>query len=172
MKILALDISQRGTGVAIGRGDDAPRSFSRGFTGQGRAAIGADFRAWLRDLLISEAPDLVAIEAPILWSGKGRVDIMRLLTGLAFMAETVCHERGIKQVEIPINSWRKVFLGNGRPAEPKEECLRMCRLVGWETGGDNDRADALGVWATAHFTMGDRHAIIRSLSAGAVIAMA
>lgn len=172
MIIMALDISPASTGVAIGDGSGPPRSFERPIPGTSRGQRGLAFARWLRDLIVLEGPDLVAYEAPIMFSRKGSVDAMRILMGLAFQVEVVCASRApLRAIEVNIQAWRKLFLGQGRPADPKGDCVRMCGLLGWPTGGSHDRADSCGVWAWAHFHHGNRQGIMKALSAGSVRAM-
>lgn len=168
-RVLALDISGASTGVAIGHGAEAPRSFAVSFDGATRGHVGAGFAKWLRDLMIVEQPDLVVFEAPLRQSDENTsIDSVRLLTGLSFTTETICAMRGVKSYEAHVQSWRKVFLGHGRPANPKKAALAMCQMLGWDAGGSHDRADALGVWCWAHFNYGDRQEMQRALSGSAV----
>ncbi len=127
---------------------------------------------WLRDLLIIEKPALVIYEAPLLRAAaKGSAEAMRLLIGLAFQTEVICAIRGITSHECHVASWRKAFLGHGYPHDPKQAALNMCGLLGWDTGGSHDRADAIGCWVWGHYTHGDRRAIQRALSASSMRAM-
>ena len=172
MRILALDISKTGTGVAIGEATEPPRSFVASFTGATRGHVGANYAKWLRDLLRVEKPAMVVFEAPLMRAAaKGSAESMRLLIGLAFQTEVMCAIRGIAAHECHVASWRKHFLGHGYPHDPKQAALNMCGLLGWDTGGSHDRAEACGVWTWAHFTHGDRRAIQRALSASSMRAM-
>ena len=169
MKVLALDISGASTGVAIGPGDGPPRNFAVSFEGASRGHVGASFAKWLREILILEKPDLVAFEAPLVMAtGSASMDSIRLLTGLAFQVEVICAIREITCQPVQVQSWRKVFLGHGRPANPKKAALAMCAVLGWDVGGSHDRADAVGVWTFAHYKYGDRQEIQRALSGSAV----
>lgn len=168
-RILALDISGASTGVAIGPGAEPPRNFAVSFVGATRGHVGANFAKWLRELLILEKPDLVAFEAPLVMAtGSASMDSVRLLTGLAFQAEVICATRDVPCHAVQVQSWRKVFLGHGRPKDAKRAALAMCELLGWDVGGSHDRAEAVGVWTYAHFTYGDRREIQRALSGSAV----
>ncbi len=172
MRLLALDISKAGTGVAIGEATEPPRSFVVSFSGATRGHVGASYAKWLRDLLIVEKPALVVYEAPLLRAAaKGSAEAMRLLIGLAFQTEVICAIRGITSQECHVASWRKCFLGHGYPHDPKQAAINMCGLLGWDTGGSHDRADAIGCWVWGHYTHGDRRAIMRALSASSMRAM-
>lgn len=176
MLILGLDISTAATGVAIGDGTAPPRSYVFKVPPGSRGERGASYAFWFRNLLVVEAPDLVAFEAPLMTTrakGKGggivsNIESTRMLMGLAFLTETVAAGRKVHAIEANIQAWRKLFLGHGRPADPKGDCVRMCRLLGWDVGDSHDRADACGVWAYAHYQHGNRQAIMRALSDSSV----
>ncbi len=173
MRILALDISKAGTGVAIGDATEAPRSFVASFSGATRGHVCANYAKWMRDLLMVEKPALVVFEAPLMRAAaKGSADAMRLLIGLATQTEVMCAIRNIPSHDCHVASWRKAFLGHGYPHDPKRAALNMCGLLGWDVGGSHDRADACGVWAWAHLNHGARRAIMRALSASSVRSMA
>lgn len=173
-KILALDLSEASTGVAIGDGAGPPHSYSITLNAKndlGRA--GAALYTALRSVIVTNRPDMIAIEAPLLamsrpTSARG----IRMLTGLAFLAHTVAAQSRIKSVEVAVSTWRKMFLGHGRPENPKKAALVMCDRLGWDHGGVHDRAEACGIWAWAQFEHGDRRAIMRLLSDSSVKAMA
>ena len=155
VRLLALDISKAGTGVALGDATEPPRSFVQGFNGVSRGHVGAHYAKWLRDLLVVEKPGVVVFEAPLMRAAaKGSTDAMRMLIGLAFQTEVMC-AIGLKSISIPayeahVTTWRKHFLGHGFPHDPKQAALNMCAQLGWETEGSHDRADACGVWAWGH----------------------
>ncbi len=172
MRILALDISKAGTGVAIGDATDPPRSFVASFTGATRGHVWWNFGIWLREQLAVEKPDLVAFEAPIYGRKiKSSAPTTILLRGLASVTEMLCAPR-VRCVSVPTSTWRKHFLGHGFPHDPKQAALNQCALLGWDVGGSHDRAEACGVFAWAHFNHGDRREIKLALSASSVRAMA
>jgi len=165
MKILALDISKKATGVAIGDGEGPPRTFSQGFKGDRAGAVGAAYAKWLRTLLVEERPALVAFEKPLMLSGpRAGAAVMRILTGLGFTTEVVCEVAGVRYEDVAVMTWRKLFLGHGRPADPKLAAINACQGHGWDVGEDDNQADACGVWAWAHFHHGNRKGIISQLS--------
>ncbi len=173
MKILALDISQKATGVAIGNGDRRPRTLTQGFTADRPGAVGLAYAKWLRVLLIEERPDLVAFEAALVLTGpQAGTAIMRLLMGLAYTTEVVCEGVSIPYQTVAISTWRKMFLGHGRPDDPKRAAIDACYKQGWDVEGDHNQADACGVWVWAHFNHGDRKGIMRQLSESSVRRMA
>lgn len=163
MKILALDVSSARTGAAVGDATAPPRTFSRKFDG-GRGKVGAEFARWLRDLMMLENPDLVAFEAPLIAGRQNNAATARMLIGLALSVETACYIKSTHCIEANIQAWRKVFLGTGRPDDPKRAALEMCKSIGLDVGGEHDRADAVGVWSWAHFNHGNRRGVMNMLS--------
>ncbi len=162
--ILALDLSKRQTGWALGCGNESPRTGSRGFEGVHRGAVFSQYLAWLRDRLLSNQPDLVAYEAPILSArAKGSTDTLMILIGLAAHTESVCAMFAVPVFAVAVPTWRKAFLGHGFPAEPKADSVRMCGTLGWKVRSD-DEAEACGVLAWAHLNHGDVDAMRDQLS--------
>ena len=173
MKILALDISKAATGVAIGDGDGPPRTLTQGFTADRPGAVGASYAKWLDELLRREKPDLVTLEAALVLIGKrSGTAVMLLLQGLAYTTTVVCESVGVRYETISIMTWRKMFLGHGRPENPKQVCIDACYRLGWDVEGDDNQADACGVWAYAHFHHGNRKGIMRQRSESSVRRMA
>ena len=169
--ILALDLSKRSTGWALGHGGTPPLARSIGFRGAGRGAVLAEYFHWLRDRLITNAPDLVAYEAPIKSTrAKGSTETMMLLWGMAAITEAVCSMKGLRMVAVPIPTWRKAFLGHGYPIDPKGDAVRMCDNLGWPVQ-THDEAEACGVWCWAHLSHGDADAMHDQLSRAKVRSM-
>ena len=92
--------------------------------------------------------------------------------GLAFQTEVICESVGIDYRTVAISTWRKMFLGHGRPKDPKPLAIKTCQTLGWKIDGDDNRADACGVWAHAHFNHGNRKGIMRQLSESSMRRMA
>lgn len=174
MKILALDISKSSTGGAIGDGSGPPRTFRGSFSGAPtRGHVGEAFREWLSDLVVIEKPDLLVFEAPLVNFGGARSpEVPRLMLGLSMVTEMICARRSIRCEQVMVQSWRKSFCGTGRPHNPKVATMAMCRSLGWEIGGSDDRADAAGVWAHAHITWGNRRGVVKMLSEATVQGLA
>jgi Holliday junction resolvasome RuvABC endonuclease subunit len=171
MKIIGLDISKQSTGVAIGDASSAPRNFRSSFKGGSIGALGHNFRTWFRELLIIEKPDFVCIEAAFV----GKTDdayTATLMLGMNFTAQSVAAGRGIPCETVAVQTWRKAFLGQGRPENPKRAAIKQCSLLGWNVEGNHDRAEACGVFAWGHIYHGDRKAIMHQLSHGSVRRMA
>ena len=169
MKVLALDISKSATGVAVGDATAPPRCDLAQFKGRTVGAVGAAYWAWLNQTIVLEKPDLIAAEAAFSQS-KDHYGAM-LAMGMNFITQTQANKRSIPFVSFASQSWRRLFLGNGRPADPKKEAVNMCHLLGWPVGLSHDKAEACGVWSAAHLEHGNSRGIHRLLSHGSVRAM-
>ena len=167
--VVAMDISKTSCGVAIGDASGPPRTVRVPFTQRDRGEVYAAFQLWLRDLIVLEQPGLVACEAAFFkLDAQSSAETTRILLGLAACAESICAARKVRHVDVPVMTWRKAFLGNGRPKDPKGDALRMCALLGWPTDGNHDRAEACGVWSFAHMNHGNAKAMHRLLSRASV----
>ncbi len=155
-RILALDLSKRSTGCAIGDGTHYPHTSTQAFIGNCRGEVFGSYLRWFRDLTLGTV-ELVVYEAPLLTTKvKGSSEKLMLLVGMAAITEAIC---AIRAVPIPVvsvasSTWRVAFLGEGFPKDPKGDAVRMCGSLGWRVRND-DEADACGVWAWAHLNHGD-----------------
>ncbi len=166
-------MSKKATGVAIGDGDGPPRTLTQGFTADRPGAVGLAYAKWLRVLLVEERPALVAFEAPLVLSGpRAGTVVMRILMGLAYTTEVICEGVGVPYQTVAISTWRKMFIGHGRPDDPKRAAIDACYKLHWDVEGDDNQADACGVWAWAHFNHGNSKGIMRQLSESSVRRMA
>jgi hypothetical protein len=169
LKIIGLDISKKSCGVAIGDGTGPPRTAQVSFDARSDDGAWAAYEKWLRERLVSERPGLVAAERA--WSHTDKKSSTRtrdLLLGFGIITRTICFQYGVRCRTVSTQTWRKDFIANGRPADPKGEALTWCRLLGWPTGGNHDRAEACGVWCWAHIRHGDTRAMQRQLSASSL----
>lgn len=164
MRILALDISKRGTGMAVGDGSRPPHTALLRFPGIYFGQTGASYSRWLNDQIAVDRPDLIAYEAALITGAAGAAETRYTLIGLAMLTETIAELRGIRLVRANIQTWRKLFLGTGRPKDPKTAALAMCAGLCWDVQGDHNRAEACGVWAWAHHEHGNRRAVRDLLS--------
>lgn len=157
--ILALDVATT-TGWAVGRIGGVPSAGAYRFRGRGATEhddIWAEALKWLNDMISMHAPDIVALEAPILspsMGGGSNPKTLMLLTGLqAVMRTTVCLRMPSLARLIHVQSARKVFIGKGnlRGDVAKKMARDRCIELGWLTIEDAtyDKADALCVWAKA-----------------------
>lgn len=153
MRVVALDIATR-TGIAVGDVGADPSAWSVDLgAGKSEDARFAKLLATVDKLIRAEAPDLVAIEAPI-----GGPHASALLIGFVAIARGVCAARGVPVKAITSASVRKHFLGHvptvrGQSAKNKaaakkaikEQVMARCKLLGWDMP-DHDAADAAACW--------------------------
>jgi hypothetical protein len=131
-------------------------------------AAGRSFEDWLTAWLVEHGVQHCAIEAPLntnfqrkrvtvdpaaRWAGQGvqKEEIggaplatffkIHMLEGIAC---TVCSRLNIPTVFVNQGTWRKAFLGNGRPKDAKREAKAMCDKLGIECSS-LDAAEAVGV---------------------------
>lgn len=64
--------------------------------------------------------------------------------GMEMIACTVCRRLNIPVMFISQGTWRRSFLGNGRPKNAKAEALAMCKRLGIEVSSA-DAAESVGV---------------------------
>lgn len=92
-------------------------------------------------------PRFVYYEAPFnpFASGQTSNQATSGLRSLATVAAAAAVNANAVARPAHVQSWRKVFLGHGRPPNPKEATMARCFELGWEPKND-DEADAAGVW--------------------------
>lgn len=171
MRMIGLDISKNRTGVAIGDGSNAPHTFHFTSKGPKLGDVGKNFAKWFRDFCIVEKPDFCCIEASFVADTDDLYNA-QLALGLNFTAQTVCSMRNIPCETVAVQTWRKAFLGTGRPHLPKKAAIQMCKTLGWDVDGNHDEAEAAGIWTWGHIYHGNSKAIMQQLSHGSVRRMA
>lgn len=148
MRVLALDIASS-CGWCIGGPGATPRfgtfKVPPALTPDDLGRRGAAFSNWLSDFVTVDRPNLIAFEAPISSAGLTNMQTIRMLYGLAFVAEMIAHIRGIDCEEANLQSVRKYFCGRGNAKKPDviSECVNG---RGWNIADDH-QADAGAVWA-------------------------
>lgn len=150
-RVLALDIA-----TTVGFAVDGPEEwkpltgavrFAASGDDYGRAYAGLD--QWLFEFIGLHRPDVLAFEAPLIVGGRTgttrrtNAHTVRLLFGLAAVAEMVGSRAGLPVYECHIQTVRRHFVGNGRAQKP--EVMARCRALGWEVA-TNDAADAAAIW--------------------------
>ncbi|GGC90599.1 hypothetical protein [Chelatococcus reniformis] len=165
--VLALDLATA-SGWAIGPVGSRPRcgSLPLGERGAPRRERAAELTKWLAAMLKLEAPRLIVIEQPlqpaVLVKIGGSLDTALLLYGLAVVAESVAHLRGVRDVRMAdVQDVRQHFTGHrtfkatvhpltGKKitarANGKSAVINMCRMRGWDVA-DDDQADAMATWS-------------------------
>lgn len=104
------------------------------------------YRTWLMPQLARL--DLVVYEQPIL-PQRTRIETLRKLYSLAGFTELVCIDLKIRCREIPMQKWRKHFMGRGGGfkhigTDAKTMAIDEARARGFTIQGD-DEADAIGI---------------------------
>lgn len=169
-RLLALDVSTR-TGWAI---DDrlrlgvpesglfrCPGSLGGRDEGYDFGRTFHAFEVWLRRFIEERRPDVIAKEEPLRllhpktrFGAKGKMEAalvtsqttIRCLLGLDAVVEKVAFEFKIDCYDANVQKIKKYFVRGG--AE-KSEMMARCKLLGWDHGGDDNRADAMALWAYA-----------------------
>lgn len=167
MLIAAFDLATK-TGFAIGPAGRIERSGSRRLKDGDDDIWRADRKLgiWLRDEFNFAKPDLVVVEAPMNMGGmiekdekadrgfrfRSNPNTISMLNGLVHGVHTLCGPFGIRCVNANVQTVRKHFLGNARPADPKRAVIARChqlRLMPLDRRDDNEAdAIALHVWAS------------------------
>ncbi|MFE1598210.1 hypothetical protein [Methylobacterium sp. ID0610] len=151
-KILALDISVKSTGWALGAPDGDPGFGHYGLpdTGDDIGKLLALYQDWLNLKIAGEDIALIILEAPIHRGPKTHIKTARKLMCLSGVTEMVAHRANIRCVEQNISTNKKQFAGHGRA--DKEMMMHVARRYGWDVQRD-DEADSLALWvgAVCHF---------------------
>ena len=170
MNILALDISAARTGLAFGDGSGPPVLRSHSFSADVPGETLWMYQRWLSTRLNEYQPDAVIMEAANMAMNAGSsADRARMAVELSGCTRAVVYGRTkMRTHDVMDSSWRKAFLGRGRFAKEqdpetgqkisgakvaKREALALCKRLKWECLGEDDRADAAGVWFFAHKTI-------------------
>jgi len=172
MRVAGLDIATT-TGLAILEGDKL--LFWQAHRSQGRTEghVFCDFEDWLTAVLRewdvghvgfeeSLPTNIIAKRAVVDKRGRESVQAFNPVTnstyqrlhGLRAIAQKVCARREITVDAIHQSTWRKAFLGTGRPAgDTKVAALERCRVLGWDVKS-KDAAEACGVAFCAQGRLG------------------
>lgn len=153
MRVLALDLAQHAIGWAADSDSVCPPRAGIYRTLADRRSRGqvlVEFSNWMDFFVVEHGIELIAYEQPILSTRKavssGEWVIWK--GALLAIAEVVAYSRGLPVDNAPVQTWRKHFLGTGRPEHPKQATMERCRLLGWDVP-NHDAADAAGLWAWA-----------------------
>lgn len=146
--LLGLDIATK-TGFAFGgTADGAPRTGVWRLPGLDANTIDRSLSALhesVRQLCGAAGVEIVAIEAPLQIDSRSARTALGLIS-LCAVARAAAHRHGAQVRMVHVQSVRKHFVGNGRPANPKQAVMDRCDLLGWKFEDDN-AADAAAVWA-------------------------
>lgn len=151
MILIALDLSTR-TGIAIGETSGGPLCHTEvlGKPGESHGHRFSQALHMTKRLIEQHGPDVIAIEAPIVTGAKGGQERAQLALGLRACVMGICHIRGVRFVEYPVQTIRKHFIGQGnlKRTEAKAAVMKRCRQLGWHVDS-TDEADAAAVWDLA-----------------------
>lgn len=78
-------------------------------------------------------------------AGASLASIYRIY-GLSFIAVSVCARLNIPSILINQGTWRREFLGEGRPKDPKAAAKAMCKKLGIEIPNADAAEAAGGCW--------------------------
>ncbi|CDX26848.1 hypothetical protein MPL3356_60587 [Mesorhizobium plurifarium] len=172
MKIGALDIATT-TGAAVMdddgvittqtfKGPTRKRNIledEKALDAEHEAKIGRLFEDFVRVWLMDSRVEMVAIEAPLpsntssTWAGKSLIkttekgaslSAVYRIYGMSMIACAMCARFNIPVRFIHQATWRKDFLGNGRPSDAKKESKAMCARLGISISSA-DAAEAAGI---------------------------
>lgn len=105
------------------------------------------FDEWLSDFVSLVRPDVLVFEAPLnIHNAFTSENTVRLLFGLAAIAELVATRYGLQRFEANNATVRKHFLGSarGKSADLKLKTMARCRALGWYPK-DHNEADAIAL---------------------------
>lgn len=109
------------------------------------------FHDWLADMLTTFEPDVLAFESPVLPRGSMSLQTtehtLRLLIGMAAIAELVAQLREVTCVEVNVATAKKALAGNGRA--DKGDMLAAANARGFAVR-DHHQADACAVGIVAY----------------------
>lgn len=157
--LLALDCNTKMVGWAAGGVDDcAPRLGTWHLFGteteDDLARSCAALYRNIRDISKLIHPTVVIYEAPFNpQDGRGRTNnqAIRGLLSLAAICMAAGQNAGARTEPGHVQSWRRHFLGNGYPKDPKQCALDQCAAYGWAPK-NHDEGDAAGIWHWGMFT--------------------
>lgn len=137
-------------GVAYGTRRLAPPSSGHGLYGLGMHAL-------VGDLIQRYQPKVIVYESPLPPQKRDTLNILRLLGGLAFMAECVAQTYNTPIYEENVSTVRKHFIGwcRGDRQKIKHDTIWMCQARGW-TPQTDDEADALALLDLSVCVYGDK----------------
>lgn len=152
--LIAIDGSTKATGWALGgREDGAPRSGVWTLPGSDEQVFDltlARVTESLGDLCRLMKAQHVMIEAPLLLvDAEHSAHTAMALIQLTGAIRAVAKRCNAKVSLVAVSTVRKHFIGTGnlKRAAAKQAVMDRCKLLGWEHGGDDNRGDAMAVWA-------------------------
>lgn len=148
-EILALDLSAKNTGIALGRPGEKPRLSSVSFAAPDDPyEVAAKAMEWVSLRLKLSPPAWMVAEAriPTSWGGTN-ANTTLILDGLAMIMGGAAKLKSIPWRTASVSSVRTHFIGVGnlKGEVAKPLVVARCRDLGWEPP-NRDAADAAAVW--------------------------
>lgn len=153
MIVLALDIATA-TGAAWDGPNGAPQfctyRLPSYYSSEDLGARLHKFQNWLYDLAGMVKPGLIAVEAPLVDTGRPDLptnkDAARLLIALASQAHLVgyCLDPKARVIEKNVSAVKRHLTGTGHAK--KDAIMAACRRLGWAVKTDHE-GDACSLWA-------------------------
>jgi Holliday junction resolvasome RuvABC endonuclease subunit len=147
-RILAIDPSGRGTGIADGCPGQDPFLetvvFATDPDRDGPVEIFGRASSYFLRRLQQTKPELIAIEQPLMLHNP------MIVCGLYAIIIGQARAHGVRVLTVTVRTWRKFFLGRGTlpGAQAKAEALRVCKALRWKPP-DHNSAEAAGIWLYA-----------------------
>lgn len=142
--ILGLDLATK-TGVCHGRVGERPTFHTKDFGDCDLVMLAGRAVRWSAELLQTMRPDAVFIEAPmsphLSKNGAATEVALTLFGAVCGVMEAKYRNAQTARVQ----TVRKSFLSVGRPDNPKDCVMRLCRSLGWDPK-NTDEADAGALW--------------------------
>jgi Holliday junction resolvasome RuvABC endonuclease subunit len=148
--LLGLDLSTSNTGFAFGDENSlSPKCGAWRLPGADEMVINQTLNRLfdsIAALAKSIKPTTVVIEAFIAPTAGSNFHTIQALIQCAGVARLAATRAGAEVILISSQSVRKVFLGQGRPDNPKQAVIARCKALGWNVD-NHDAADACACWA-------------------------
>ena len=161
VRLLALDTS---THVGFSLWDGLPPAPTKLGTWHAPSAIAGNygrrfkaFHNWLCDMITVHEPEALAFESPLTGGPHMNTteDILRLLIGLASVAELVAELRGLRCFEVHGTKVKMALAGTGRiPSKDKDRVMIAAAHEAGYLVGDSHQADSCGVALTVYSDLG------------------
>ena len=114
------------------------------------------FHDWLCDQVTDLEPDILAFESPLSGGAlQTSEDVVRLLMGLASIAELVAELRGLRCFEVHNSTVKLRLAGTGRiPSKDKPRIMMAAAHAQGMMVDDDHQADSCGVALEVYATLG------------------
>lgn len=149
--IAAFDLATN-TGIAVGDTSGSPTCMTEklGTSADSHGKRGLQAMYMTRRIIEEWKPDLIAIERPIITSGREKMNTPFLLIGLRMVVHAVAELKHVRVADYSVQTARAHFIqaGNLGRAEAKSKVYDTCHMLGWRPA-NHDEADACAIWEAA-----------------------